>query len=548
MDRVITLFVLFFSSVVFLAAQQTIITVSDFTVESKNPSYEYIGKGISRLVASELRKSGKIKLIERENLSKLLKEQEFSLSDLADQETQVKLGMLLSAQYIVIGEIIDMGSIVLLSLRMVKVETGEIVWQDELQEKLTTYDYIGAYFAKSILGTLSISVENTTIAKLEKKEEKKTEAIVKLSEGIDAFDKGDKEKARKELEAAKTLDPVSEVAREFLSKLESVSPKFRAEMELYASAYNPASLAFLKTDIIYFWASNLINAPGVVRHPDRAEDQLTGDYWASNQSGSYKLGYAIPVSENLGIAVECVTGGYRWLAAPVTEASIFEYNAEMRSEVKDSFTNLGGSISLGYQLIKNFSLGGTFMLWNTSLGPGDTVTVDPGIYWAAGGGLMLKGLGDALTFDANVMYTNQGMYYVDLANLKILNGQLPLLAEASLTYELLNQILFIGLKGISNIYLDQRGGYTLRVIPVVEYRPLDFLSIRAGYEYSHFDQAGKFTLGHGFLAGLTAKIWKLDFNINVTYSQIPARILPGSTLKNLTILSGVTFAPELFKR
>lgn len=548
MKKRISFLLLFLFSMMLLHGEQIVITVNDFIVESRNPSYEYIGKGISRLVASELRKSEKVKLVERENLQKVLKEQEFGLSDLADQETQVRIGMLLSAEYIVIGEIIDMVSVILLSLRMVDVETGEIVWQDELQEKLSTYDYIGAYFASSILRSFRADTENTTLAKLEKKEEKNEEAIVKLSEGIDSYDKGDKEKAKRELQDARSLDPVNEVVREFLSKLESVSPKFRVELELYSSSYNPAYLGFLEKDLLFFWSSNVYNPPNVTLHPDRSEDQLTGDYWASNKSASEKKGYAVPLGKRLGLAVEYISGGYRWLAAPVDGLIIFDNNGTPASEVKDSFENSGASLSIGYRLLDNFSLGSTVMFWNTTKGPGTTVTVDPGMYWAAGVGIMFKALADALTFDIYTMYTSQSMYYADTDRLEILKGVLPLLAEASLTYELINQILFVGLKSIGSFYIDQRGGHALRIIPVLEYRPLDFLSLRAGYEYSHFNQARQFTIGHGFLAGISIKVWRFNFNANVTYSEVPARLLPGYTVKSLTTLIGVTFTPELLKR
>lgn len=197
--------------------------------------------------------------------------------------------MLLSAEYIVIGE---------------------IVWQDELQEKLNTYDYIGACFASSILQTLGAETEEATLVKLEKKEQKNEEAIVKLSEGIDAYDRGENEKAKRELKQARSLDPADEVVREFLSKLESVSPKFRVETELYSSSYNPASLGFLDRDVLFAWSSMVSNPPNVELHPDRSEDQRTGDYWASNNGNSEKVGYALPVGERLGLAAEFIRAGY----------------------------------------------------------------------------------------------------------------------------------------------------------------------------------------------------------------------------------------------
>jgi len=72
-----------------IGAQIIVLSVSDFIVETFNEQYRYIGKGISRLVAGELRKAPAIRLIEREELNRILREQEFSLSDLADPESQI---------------------------------------------------------------------------------------------------------------------------------------------------------------------------------------------------------------------------------------------------------------------------------------------------------------------------------------------------------------------------------------------------------------------------------------------------------------------------
>ena len=228
--------------------QQIAVSVSDFKVESDDPSHKYLGKGLSRLVASELRKSARIKLLEREQTVRILEEQEFSLSDMASTESQVRVGMLMSADRIVFGEIIDMGNVLLISLRMANVETGEIVWQEEITERLRTYNYIAAYFAKSILTELELGVETSIVKKVEAKEEKDEQAIIRLSEGIDAYDRGDEAEAEKALKIAKRIDPKNETVDYYLAELVTNTAKFKVVTEPYYSYQNPAYLGLLKTD------------------------------------------------------------------------------------------------------------------------------------------------------------------------------------------------------------------------------------------------------------------------------------------------------------
>jgi len=149
---------LFSILIVPLFATANRVSLSDFIVHSDNARYKYMGKGISEMISFELRKSPGIDLIEREKRAQILEEMEISLSDLADTETQVEVGKMLTAGYIIFGEIIDMDRDVLISLRMIDVESGKVVWNDKLTEKLSKYDYISGYFAASILDFLNVEV------------------------------------------------------------------------------------------------------------------------------------------------------------------------------------------------------------------------------------------------------------------------------------------------------------------------------------------------------------------------------------------------------
>ena len=83
MKRGLLLSVLLLSSALPAFSLPPRISLSDFVIHSNNPSHEFVGKGISEMIAVELGKSAEISLIERERRSEILAEAEFSLSDLA---------------------------------------------------------------------------------------------------------------------------------------------------------------------------------------------------------------------------------------------------------------------------------------------------------------------------------------------------------------------------------------------------------------------------------------------------------------------------------
>jgi len=163
------------------------------------------------MISVELRKAPDVDLIEREKRAEILEEMEISLSDLAATEMQVEVGKMLAVGYIIFGEIVDMDREVLISLRMINVESGKVVWSEKLVEKLSNYDYITGYFTGAILQYLGLQVAKTTVEKIEVRQEKSEEVVIALSKAIDHYDKKETELAK-----AKRIDPKSETADFYL--------------------------------------------------------------------------------------------------------------------------------------------------------------------------------------------------------------------------------------------------------------------------------------------------------------------------------------------
>ncbi len=202
----------------------------------------------------------------------------------------------------------------------------------------------------------------------------------------------------------------------------------------------------------------------------------------------------------------------------------------------------------GVRLLDSLSLGTSVLVWNAASGGGEQNIVKEGVFFSVYPGLLFRDPNGTFTFDINTAYSNQKIYYADNDAKKIVLGSMPLIIDSSFTYNFLNQRLFLGLKGISDIYLDDRGGYLLRIIPMAEFWPFKFLSLRAGYEYSHLDQSGTFTIGQGAVGGFTIKLGKFDINANLTYRDKPARLLPGVSVTNLKLLIGLEYTPGFLTR
>ncbi|MCF7949440.1 MAG: CsgG/HfaB family protein [Spirochaetia bacterium] len=173
-------------------AEEKRVAMVDFVVHSRNPDYEFLGKGISEMIAVELSNSPGLTLVEREKRVELMNEMKFALSGLAeDREKQIEVGNMLAADYLVFGEIVDMKPQLLISIRMTDVDSGEVIFREKLSERPGAYEYISGYFASAILGQFDVKVAKSTEKKTEEKREQKTAAVVAFSRAIEAYDRNE---------------------------------------------------------------------------------------------------------------------------------------------------------------------------------------------------------------------------------------------------------------------------------------------------------------------------------------------------------------------
>ena len=81
---------------------------------------------------------GKVRVVDRQNIAKIVKEYEFQAGDLTDETTAVEIGKLSGADIIVIGSISYVGNIYYLNIKLISVETAEIIGSSIADAENTT--------------------------------------------------------------------------------------------------------------------------------------------------------------------------------------------------------------------------------------------------------------------------------------------------------------------------------------------------------------------------------------------------------------------------
>ncbi|MBP2652005.1 MAG: Curli production assembly/transport component CsgG [Firmicutes bacterium] len=115
-------------------------------------SYD-IGLGATDMLTTELIKNKNFEVIERNQISAVMKEQAFEASGAVDQASAAKMGELLGLKYLVYGKIISAGAEdkstelmgvrvnklsvkVQIAVRMIDTTTGVVVWADQVEGKV----------------------------------------------------------------------------------------------------------------------------------------------------------------------------------------------------------------------------------------------------------------------------------------------------------------------------------------------------------------------------------------------------------------------------
>ncbi|MBI2796870.1 MAG: hypothetical protein HYX65_09215 [Gemmatimonadetes bacterium] len=98
--------------------------------------YDALGRGVADFLITEMAGNPAIRVVERDALDKIMKEQDLGASQRMDQETASRVGKLLGARYMVFGGFIaDPKGNVQLNARAVNTETGMIVHTDAVSGK-----------------------------------------------------------------------------------------------------------------------------------------------------------------------------------------------------------------------------------------------------------------------------------------------------------------------------------------------------------------------------------------------------------------------------
>jgi len=196
------------------------LAVLDFTNHSQDPELDGFRLGFRDMLTTDLSGVLAIRILDRARLEALLKEHGLAETRFIDQQTAVQLGRGLSAHQMLAGSYVISGEDIRVDVRLVSVETSEVLFADSVTGKKSDLLGLERLLAEKVISGLEVKPTDAEVEALQRSQVADYEAFRLYSEARLAQIGGEREKAEQRLRAALEQDAGFPLATFELAKLE----------------------------------------------------------------------------------------------------------------------------------------------------------------------------------------------------------------------------------------------------------------------------------------------------------------------------------------
>ncbi|MCC6620009.1 MAG: hypothetical protein IT385_02065 [Deltaproteobacteria bacterium] len=197
----------------------------DYT--GKDEQLVVLKKGLAQMLISDLSTVPTVQIVERDRLQDIMDELQLGTSAKIDPATANKLGKLLGARYMVLGGFFDLLGTLRVDARVVEVETGKVIRSVGAQGKEDAFLDIEQKLVSELSDIFtSGDIDAPPVPKTAPKpppvarpKAVKTKTVARYGKALDFMDKGDKVKAKEELQQVVAEQPDFALAANDLARL-----------------------------------------------------------------------------------------------------------------------------------------------------------------------------------------------------------------------------------------------------------------------------------------------------------------------------------------
>lgn len=188
------------------AGEKPRVAVLYFDISSTDPEHQVLKKGLAEMLITDIANDPAITVVERSRLEEVLAELTLQQSGKVDPGTAQKVGKLLGAHYLVMGNLTMQKGSGRLDAKVVHVETAKVNGAAVPFKDGDIFD-AEMKLAEKLNGILAKSEARDSPPAPKKQGKLSVDNAVKYSQALDAIDKKDKKGAKEKLEAVVKAQP-----------------------------------------------------------------------------------------------------------------------------------------------------------------------------------------------------------------------------------------------------------------------------------------------------------------------------------------------------
>jgi TolB-like protein len=182
--------------------------------------FDALERGIAGMMISELAANPAARVVEREQIQRLLEEQNLGAQGRVDAQTAAKIGKLVGARYMVMGTFVDFYGDFRVDVRLINTETSEVVkTESERMQREHLFDIIRNVAAR-LMKDASLPALPRQTSDQRMGRQVPTEALTYYSRALLHQDRGQKDKAAEMFNRALAIFPGYAEAEEGLQRVQ----------------------------------------------------------------------------------------------------------------------------------------------------------------------------------------------------------------------------------------------------------------------------------------------------------------------------------------
>ena len=183
--------------------------------------FDALERGIAGMMISELAQNPAARVVERQEIQRLLDEQNLGAQGRVDPQTAAKIGKLVGARYVVLGTFVDFYGDFRVDIRLVNVETSEIVkTESDKMQRDHLFDIIRNISAR-LMKDANLPALQRQASEQRMGRQIPTEALTYYSRALLYSDHGQKDKAVEMFNRALAIFPDYAEAQDGLQRVKA---------------------------------------------------------------------------------------------------------------------------------------------------------------------------------------------------------------------------------------------------------------------------------------------------------------------------------------